>query len=174
MFGTSYERKDIKSWNSIRDWAIEKGLSKIDASKLNFKLWTDPQSMEKALPMPGSLEVYRDLVNQINEVPIITVRGCNLRDVTVGWFNKHLPEVPESWINMRASNEIKDNDFKIQQLIDKTINWHFDDSFTIVLMAIKNTNTNLFYISSEITPEYINKNSRVTVIPNFEWSPELY
>lgn len=172
-FQTSHKRKEIDNWNSIKDWAIQNGLLEKDAEDLNFKLWTDPDILSIALPMPGSLDIYRYLLKEIHEIPIITVRNHKLREVTVGWFKKYLPEVPENWIKIRGPNEEKGNEFKIQKIKDNNIDWHFDDSLEISLMTVKNTTSNVFYIASKSTLDVISNHKRIKVIPDWEWSPTL-
>ncbi len=173
-FETTYRVKDIKDWNSISNWAIKKGTSKEDAEKLNFDMWTNPDLLYRAKPMPGSLEIYRSLLNISDfPIPIITVRNLYLREVTFDWFNRYLPEVPKKWINIRESNEIKGNDFKIKKISDNDIKWHFDDSAEIMALVLKKLRkTNMFFItnSSAVKP----RKDRVVVIPSWEWSPELY
>jgi len=174
-FNTTYKRTDIKlSWNSLRDLAIKEGMSEKDASKYSVNLWTNPEVLSKSPPIKESLDIYRYLLNRLNYIPIITVRRNELRDVTVDWFRRFLPEIPESWICLRGPEETDANGFKINKLIEKNINWHFDDSLEIIDLILKHTESNAFFISSTSTLDILGNHNRVKVIPEWEWSPTLY
>lgn len=173
-FGTSFAVKDIDGWDSVKDWAILKGVAKNDAEKFNYNIWTNPNLLEQAKPLPGSLEIYRKLLNKSRyPIPIITVRNHHLREVTFDWFKRYLPEVPKKWIIMREDAEISGNTFKIDKIKELKIDWHFDDSFEVMsLITEKLADTNVCFISNNILEKPNGK--RIVVIPSWEWSPELY
>lgn len=176
ILGTSYKPKDIYGWDSLKDWAIQKGYPEEEAKDFNFKLWTDPYLLNFSKPLPGSLEIYRKFLEKSNyPIPIITVRNHNLREVTIDWFKKYLPEVSESLIIMRENDKIKGNDFKEEKLRQFKIKWHFDDSLDIKDIIInKLPDTNVVYIANSQTLNNPNLSKRLITIPNWEWSPEIY
>jgi hypothetical protein len=173
-FNTTYKRTDIKkTWNSLRDLAIKEGMPKKEAVDYSINLWTNPEVLSRSPAIKESLGIYRYLLNRLNYIPIITVRRNELRDVTIDWFKRFLPEIPESWIFLRGPEETDANGFKINKLREKNINWHFDDSLEIIDLILKDTDTNAFFISSTGTLDILGNHERVKVIPEWEWSPEL-
>lgn len=175
-YNTNFRPKDINDWYFLEKRLKEKGVSDKEAERLNLAIWTDPELMDVSKPLPGSIELYREFLKRSDhQIPIITVRNHKLRDVTLQWFKRYLPEVPESWILMRKNKNIKGNDFKEEKLRELKINWHFDDSSDIKdLILQKLPSTNVVYISSSQTFTDSNITKRLITIANWEWSPEIY
>jgi len=167
-------KSDIEDWNSLNGWAIQKGVSEEKAKELIFNLWIDPDLLSLSEPIAGSIEFYRKLVKLSKyEIAFITVRNCGLREVTLNWMEKYLPEVPKNLINMRDNEKIGGNDFKIGKLEELNIDWHFEDSLEIrklILSKLKKTNVvHIAYAATEI-PFDKKTRKRLIVVPRWEWS----
>ena len=138
IFGTKYLPVDIREWHSVRNWAIEKGLSKRDAEEVENHLWYNPDFLFKAKPVPGTCELSYWLYERSIGFPIISSRIDvidttdnrlkDMREATYEWMKKYEPWVPQKDIYIQKNNEMPGDIFKA--FMAKMINCgiYFEDS----------------------------------------------
>jgi len=116
MFNTNRSESDIRDWNSVRNWAIEQGLSYQEAQELEIKLWYDPDLLYKADPVPGATEMSYWMYDHGFSFPVISSRTDllndhqglfkNVREATIAWFKKWEPWTPQEDIYMQIPFDI--------------------------------------------------------------------
>jgi len=84
-YGTSYERKDILSWQLEHTWDCtpEEVIARV-------KEWYGSMEHLESRPVPGAIATVAKLAG-VHELHVITSRPMNTKDLTHAWLDKHFP-----------------------------------------------------------------------------------
>ncbi|OGM11318.1 hypothetical protein A2W13_02635 [Candidatus Woesebacteria bacterium RBG_16_36_11] len=138
IFGTKYLPIDVRYWNVVRDWAMEKGLNKRDAEEIETHLWFNPDFLFKAKPIPGACELSYWLYEKGLNFPIITSRKDvyvpyhnrfnTVKEATLEWMKIYEPWVPQKDIHFQENSEMPGNYFKAFMINKLAGGIYFEDS----------------------------------------------
>jgi uncharacterized HAD superfamily protein len=84
-YGTSVARKDIISYSIENVW----GCTSEEASRKVFEFYSTAEH-DNALPVQGAVEALNELKKDY-ELHLISVRGDQIKDLTIRWINKNFP-----------------------------------------------------------------------------------
>ena len=129
LLGTDYQIEDMYGWHQLTNWAIEQGLERKEAERLDIELWYHrPDLLLQAPPIAGALEFVNWFIRRGISLPAITSRPAHLKDVTYAWFEKHLPDFPKKDIYIRHDDSLAGDIFKVLMIKKLGRKVHFEDS----------------------------------------------
>jgi 5'(3')-deoxyribonucleotidase len=129
IFGTDRKPHELDHWDSIKFWAIEKGLSDGEAELLLKRLWYTPELLFKAPPIEGAVMLMDRLYSEGIKPQIITSRELRSGEMTREWFKKYFPFVDQNTLNLCPSNVREERKaFKANTILKHGIGMHFEDS----------------------------------------------
>lgn len=132
-------RKSLSDYSYVfemNDWVRE--FEGDRAPEVTFEIWHHPRVLMESLPVPGAVTLSWHLRNL--NIPRITSRPANTRDLTLDWYRKNMPWIPESSIYVQSEGGDKINhDFKIETIKLLGIEIFFEDNPKHAKAIVDNT-----------------------------------
>ncbi len=148
---TKYQLKDIKKPFQMTEW-LKQDPKVEDPRKEDIELWNSWRVLSKARMIPGAYMVCKMLHNLDHPHLFITSRPAQTRPSTYHWFHKNLPWVTTDQIKMQNNGNEINPDFKVNQIIENSIDLHFEDSLEHAAQIINETEkTRVVLIRHEFT-----------------------
>lgn len=140
---------DFKGWDSVKDYAIRKaGWLEKRAEVYENWVWTAPEIIGQARPMPGAQEFSKRLSQFGIEYYAITSRIPGLKETTFLSFERHFPWVDPSQVLINTGKEKFGEHFKYKTVYQKRVTLHLDDSPAHCRLILENTGAACVLISN--------------------------
>lgn len=129
LFGTNKKPSDLDHWDCVQHWAMDEGLSEVEAHEVLIKLWYTPEILLKSPPVEGAEILLGKLYDYGVKPQIITSREARSAEMTREWFKIHFPFVDQNTINLCNTNVREDRKmFKANTIKSLGIALHIEDS----------------------------------------------
>jgi 5'(3')-deoxyribonucleotidase len=154
IFGTKHSVEEIREYRTLARWAEEDfGTSKKAALEIDNYLWFKrPDILLRAGPMPGAVEITKQLADRKIFFPIITSRLSSYRQSTFQWYEEKMPWINRNQIFIRENDEMAGEIFKTWMIKLLEVSAFFEDSphhakkiinYTDALVILFNNNSSL-------------------------------
>lgn len=148
-FETDFSLRDFRGWNSVRDFAVQKlGWTKDRAEEYDEWVWTAPEVIGLAKPMPGAQEFTKRLSQFGIEFYAITSRIPSLRKTTHEAFEEHFPWIDSSQIKINEDQGLIGHNFKYLTVDSLGVSLHIDDSPAHCELILRHTDAACVLISN--------------------------
>ncbi len=119
---------NLKKFFILFDWLTDILKDKNIAAEEAIKIWNDEEVLSQSKPIPGARKLLKILTSKGYQVRFVTSRPGSVRLITLNWFKKWLPWIPEESIHISSSTAGLQRSFKSKTigLIKPLI--HFEDS----------------------------------------------
>lgn len=126
-FGTNYKIRKIDRWRALTAWAVyDRVLSEKEASRIEDRLWSNPDILLQAPPVEIMRRYSRSAHNLGLDQFVVTSRPPELKPSTFKWLSIHYPWIPSQNILIRRDSRIDGDGFKVLSVSGLTPNVHFD------------------------------------------------
>ncbi|PIZ49314.1 hypothetical protein COY29_02055 [Candidatus Woesebacteria bacterium CG_4_10_14_0_2_um_filter_39_14] len=168
---------EINEWYAVQDFLVRKfGWEKQKAYDYELYIWTEPEMVKDARPMPGARTFTKELTEIDVPFFVYSSRKPALQEVTYATFAKWFPWIDPEQIVLRS----KDNShvpgpvFKAYTVTTKGITHHIDDDYLHILDVLSLTRASAFLLSNKLYPDYyISPRLRRVSNPNLSKMPDL-
>jgi 5'(3')-deoxyribonucleotidase len=151
VYGANRTVDEITGYYDIAKWAREDlGISKEEAWKIHEELWyRRPDVLFRAKPLPGAVEITKELSSRGKFYPIITSRGFSYTESTTDWYKYYMPWVNKNQIIIRNKKEVLDKDiFKPWMIKILGVNAFFEDAMHHAENIIKYTDAMVILLNN--------------------------
>jgi len=130
IYGTNHAVNEMREYRTLARWAEEDlGASREAALEIDNYFWFKrPDILLRAEPMPGAVEITKQLTDRKIFFPIITSRLPSYRQSTFEWYEERLPWINRNQIFIRENDEMEGEIFKAWMIGIFEINAFFEDA----------------------------------------------
>ena len=130
IFGTKHNVEEIREYRTLARWAEEdRGTNKEAALEIDNYFWFKrPDILLRADPMPGAVEITKQLADRKMFFPIITSRLSSYRKSTFQWYEEKMPWINRNQIFIRENDEMTGEIFKTWMIKLLEVSAFFEDA----------------------------------------------
>jgi 5'(3')-deoxyribonucleotidase len=175
IFGTEHTVNEIREYRTLARWAEEDlGISKKAALEIDNYLWFKrPDILLRAKPMPGAVEITKQLADRKKISRIITSRLPSYRQSTFEWYEEELPWIKRDKIIIRETNEMDGEIFKVWGINFFGISAFFEDMHHHGREIIIYTDAKLILLSNSSALDSLAGNQMIRIASKINQLPTL-
>jgi len=175
IFGTEHTVNEMREYRTLARWAEEDlGVSEEAALEIDNYLWFKrPDILLRAKPMPGAVEITKQLADRKIFFPIITSRLPSYRQSTFEWYEEEIPWVKRDQIIIRESDEMDGEIFKVWGIQFFGITAFFEDARHHGKEIIIYTDTKLILLSNSSVLDHLAGNQMIRIASKINQLPTL-
>jgi uncharacterized HAD superfamily protein len=151
IFRTNHTVDEIREYRTLARWAErDLGVSKKAALEIDNYLWFKrPDILLRAEPMPGAVEITKQLAAKEIFFPIITSRLSSYRRSTFKWYEEKMPWINRNQIFIRENDEIEGEVFKARMIEERGVSVFFEDAPHHAKIIIRDTNAMVILLNND-------------------------
>lgn len=180
-FETNHTVDEIQEYRTLARWAKEDlGANKKLALKIDNHFWFGrPDILLRAKPMPGAVEITKNLVERKKHFQIITSRIPSYRQSTFQWYEENMPWIDRDKIIIRETEEMTGEIFKAWAIKFFGVGVFFEDAphhakeiinYTDALVILLNNSLSL---DSYAGDQIIRITSKINQLPTLQEAQEF-
>ncbi len=175
IFGTEHAVNEMREYRTLARWAEEDlGISKEVALKIDNHLWFErPDILLRAKPMPGAVEITKQLADREIFFPIITSRLSSYRQSTFEWYEEKMPWINRNQIIIRENDEIEGEVFKARMIEKRGVNVFFEDAPHHAKIIIRDTNAMVILLNNDPVLDDLAGDRMIRIASNDNQLPNL-
>lgn len=170
-FKEDKKRRDLTDLFIMVEWFEKKGIT--DPLGEAVKLWNEDNNLGGSLPQDGAWIFSRFLFEKGVVLPRITSRPSYTRNVTLDWYQKWMPWVPEDKIHIHKEANSLNPDFKIDRINELGLRWFFEDSIPHALDIVYWTGATVILIPQPWNINFKPDNHRIIVCDGYVGQPGI-
>lgn len=148
---------EINEWYAVQNFLVRNfGWQEKRALDYELYVWTEPEMVKDARPMPGARMFTQELTKMGVPFFVYSSRKPALKETTFETFAKWFPWINAEQILLRDENNshVPGPVFKAYVVSKKGITLHIDDDYLHILDVLNLTRASAVLLSNKLYPDY--------------------
>ncbi|MBU0572289.1 hypothetical protein KKH23_01300 [Patescibacteria group bacterium] len=176
IFRTNHTVDEMREYRTLARWAEEDfGISKKAALEIDNYLWFKrPDILLRARPMPGAVEITKQLADRKIFFPIITSRLPSYRQSTFEWYEEKMPWIKRDQIIIRENDKMKGEIFKARMIGLLGVNAFFEDALHHAEVIINHTDALVILLNNDSALDDFIGDKMIRIVGDNNQPPTLH